>query len=140
MPVTSKRKRRERRLRRQIGLLHQLSHSKHQLQQLKQIVDNLQTQSSAPKLMLLGLLAQHGGELEVTKGTLAQITEGGVPLNWVAEDKVDDPLTLVVRLVVGSPQQSAAGQAVTAQPPQAEVGPATTDDPPAASAEPEAAI
>ena len=114
MPVTSKRKRRERRQRRQITLFTQLIETQRQLHALQQIVKSLQAEGAAPKLMLLGVLAQAGGALEVTKGTLAQITDRGVPLDWTAEDKPNDPTTLVVRLVTGS--NVATGQAVTEQP------------------------
>ena len=119
MAQTSPKKKRLRRLKRQVSLGQRLVQAIGQVEYYQQQIRTLSAAGHASKVILLGILGQHGGELEVTKGTLQQLLESKTPMDWTTEDKPGDPLTLIVRLVAGQESvaaQEATGVAVQPQP------------------------
>ena len=50
------------------------------------------------RILLMALLAQHGGQLEVTRGTLEQARANFPRLGWVMQQKGNDQQTYVVML------------------------------------------
>ena len=98
MPTASRNLRRKRRIKRTNSLL------KRQLRGLSQ-------EAHKSYVFLMAILAQHGGEVTITKGTLVQSQENVTKLGYqVAPDPADDT-NLIVRLVVleqPAPQESDA--------------------------------
>ena len=88
MPTTSRNANHKRRQRRTISLL---------TRQARQLLADLQK----THLTLLGVLAQSGGEVTVTKGTLAQVTR---QMSWQMVPGANEH-EFIVRVVEGSSEE-----------------------------------
>jgi len=75
MAQASKRLRRERRVRRQLSLYHQRDHAVQRAQAAQQQLEAFNLESYQTRVALYAVLAQHGGSMTITEGTLKQVIE-----------------------------------------------------------------
>jgi hypothetical protein len=69
--------------------------------QLGDQLQELQKSTVTVRVLVMALLGQAGGSLEVTQGTLQQAQENFQNLGWSVVAKKDDPKTYVVTLTYG---------------------------------------
>lgn len=77
--------------------------TKRKLSQQRRMVGAIRQDFQRTYLTLLYVLAQSGGTIEVTHGTMLQVMKVAAKLRWQARDKVDDPNVVVVSLVEPEP-------------------------------------
>jgi hypothetical protein len=99
MAQASKNRRKMRRLKRSLSLYEQRDRAVNLQQGLQQQLQMAQAESYAVRVGLYTILAQKGGEVEVTIGTMKQVLENMRNLSINQEPKKDDEQTLIIRLV-----------------------------------------
>lgn len=127
MAQDSKKQRRLRRQRRQISLFGMNLTLGKRLTQMEQTLKLFAQQEGQTRMLLLGLLAQHGGELKLTKGTLDSVVQNIKGLNWETSPNPADANELVVRLV----ETEAAESSEQSEPSEEEQTDERTDTDPA---------
>ena len=110
MAQASKRLKRERRERRKITInklfpvLQRNFGLEARVRELEAFVKQANSGAAAARVLVMGLLAQAGGKLEVTAGTLQQAHQNAPNLGWTVKPKEGDDQTYVVTLVEGQNQ------------------------------------
>ena len=118
MAQASKRLKRERRERRKITInklfpvLQRNFGLEARVRELEAFVKQANSGAAAARVLVMGLLAQAGGKLEVTAGTLQQAQQNAPNLGWTVKPKEEDTLTYVVTLVEGQEPQVEQAPAV----------------------------
>lgn len=131
MAQSSKRVKRERRERRKQTLLKVAPvlqnnwQLRQELARLQDFVQRASQEALIARNLLLGVIAQQGGNIEVTKGTLDQVRANLQTLSWKVEPKKDDATTFVITMVEG---QTTAEEAAPAEDPEDE-NPVQRDEP-----------
>lgn len=103
MARDSKNKIKMRRMKRQLSLHHRVLLQQARIEQLEQGIRQTVDRGQFAKVVLLAVLAQKGGEVEVTQGTMQQVTDNLATLSWVTQPNEKDPGAFFVRLVEGQP-------------------------------------
>ena len=112
MAQASKRLKRERRERRKITInklfpvLQRNFGLEARVRELEAFVKQANSGAAAARVLVMGLLAQAGGKLEVTAGTLQQAQQNAPNLGWTVKPKEGDDQTYVVTLVEGQEPQA----------------------------------
>ena len=117
MGQDSKRKRYLRQLKRRLSLQGRTNNQREQIAIYQQQVQALQAQSFYTKTMLMAILGQQGGEIEITQGTYKQAMENIQCLSYIVGPKKDDAQVMVVRLVEESTDDGESGREQTATTP-----------------------
>lgn len=104
MAQTSKRKQQLRRLKRQLSLHERILRQQNQIDRLAGMVRQTQDGAQQARVLLLAALAQKGGEIEVTAGTMQQVVENLAQLNFKTVPNEKDPGAFYLRLVEGPVQ------------------------------------
>lgn len=120
MAQDSKNKRRLRRLKRQISLHERILLQQARIEQLERGLRQSVDGGQFAKVVLLAVLAQKGGEVEVTQGTMQQVTENLATLSWVTQPNEKDPGAFLVKLVEGQAQEAEQKIATGSNVPQRE--------------------
>ena len=105
MAQNSKRLRQQRRLKQRASIAERKSTQTEQLLKsaldyAEQVLNNVVQQKFVVQTTLLAVLAQQGGEVEITKGTLEQARDDK-SLDWEFGVKSGEPDVLVVKLLQG---------------------------------------
>src|SRR5438270_11569801 len=104
MAQDSKRKKRERRERRQrtiqrlFPILQRNVELERQNRGIRELAQHTQQQHGMAVITLLTVLAQKGGEIEVTKGTLQQVQDDLSKLTFSVDQSETDTNVLIVRM------------------------------------------
>lgn len=101
MAHASPRKRRERRLKRQMTLLERQFTLAQRIEMLERSLAQAQQQGSSAVLLLLAILAQKGGDIEITTGTLDQVKANIANLGWNVRPNPNDKTACLVSLTEG---------------------------------------
>jgi len=106
MAQASKTKRRDRRLKRQVTLLGRLFNEEQKFAMLQQRLQQEQAGAFFAKTLLCTILAQKGGDVEVTQGTFQQVLQNVQNLGFKTEQSKTDPNAMRVILTEGPQQQT----------------------------------
>lgn len=114
MAQDSKKKRRERRLKRKntmtrmFPLLQRNFELETKNRQQEVFVTEANKSASVARVLLMAIIGQQGGTVEVTKGTIQQVHENMGNLGWTTSQKEGDANTVVITLVTDAGTQDPA--------------------------------
>ena len=119
MAQLNKAKRRLARQKRELSLYRQREALRSENDAMRGWLKQTGAKAQYSTLTLMAILAQKGGEIEITKGTYQQVIENAQRLSWAIEPRDEAENTLIVRLVETSNDMAEAqnGEAESPQPP-----------------------
>lgn len=104
MAQSSKKQRRERRVRRKITqtklypVLSENFSLRQRVTMLEQFANEANKAAAVARVLLMSVIGQQGGSVEVTKGTIAQCQQNAERMGWTVTPKPGDETTVIVTI------------------------------------------